>query len=350
MRQAAVDCPEFSLLLSCCAWNFAGSRDDRPELPGDLGWPDFVKLARFHRVQGLAWNALAPSAASLPPYVAETLSADARSIAATNLAISRECVELTDAFARSALPLLFVKGLTVAALAYRSPMLKMGWDIDLLIDPVDLERAAEVLAARGFSLNLPSSLAELEAWHSRSKESVWNRSDGLHVELHTRLADNHALIPSFSVRSPSQQVEIAPGARLFTLAQDELFSYLCVHGASSAWFRLKWISDLAGLIARRPVDEVDRLYRRGQELGAARAAGQALLVAHRLFQTPLPDFVIDGATRRLADAALRQLAESTEPTERPLGTWRIHWTQLLLKSGLAFKTGEIVRQARDAIR
>lgn len=345
-----IDSPEFSLLLSCCRWNFAETSDERPELRGGLDWPTFVRLARFHRVQGLTWNALAQSTASLPSDAADALSADARWIAATNLAIGRECVELTDAFARSAIPLLFVKGLSVAALAYRSPMLKMGWDIDVLIDPADLARAAEVLTARGFSLTLPSDLADLNSWHSWSKESVWDRPDGLHVELHTRLADNRTLIPGLQVRSPSRQVEFAPGMNLSTLAHDELFAYLCVHGASSAWFRLKWISDLAGLIAGQPVEEVGRLYRRAQELGAARSAGQALLVAHRLFRTVLPDFAIDSATRRLADAALRQLAQSTEPTERTLGTWRIHWTQLLLKSGFGFKTGEIVRQARDALR
>jgi hypothetical protein len=345
-----VDCPEFSLLLSCCRWNFAGVEDERTELPAGLIWPRFIELARFHRVQGLAWNALAQSGVSLPPDAADALSANARSIAATNLAIARECAELTEAFAESGTPLLFVKGLTIAALAYRSPLLKMGWDIDVLIDPADLGRAAEVLAARGFSLTLPSSLAALDSWHSWSKESVWGRPDGLHIELHTRLADNRAMIPGIWVRSPAQQVEIAPGTKLATLAGDELFAYLCVHGASSAWFRLKWISDLAGLIAGRAGGEVDRLYDRAQQLGAGRSAGQALLLSHRLFQTPRPRLAGGTATRRLADAALKQLGQSTEPTERKLGTWRIHWTQLLLQRGLGFKAGEIARQARDAIR
>lgn len=344
-----VDCPEFSLLCRCCRWNFAESDDERPEVRGGIDWSHFIKLARFHRVHGLAWNALAKSPVPLPPDVTEALSAGARSIAAMNLAIARECSELTEAFARSEIPLLFVKGLTVAALAYRSPMLKMGWDIDMLIDPADLGSAVQALHVRGFSLKLPPDGADLHAWHRRSKESVWERPDGLHVELHTRLADSHALIPGLCVRSASQQVEIGPGVRLSTLAEDELFAYLCVHGASSAWFRLKWISDLAGLIAGRPVDEVGRLYNRAQKLGAARSAGQALLVAHQLMQTPLPDFAIDVSTRHLADAALRQLAESTEPTERRLGTWRIHRTQLLLKNGLGFKVGEALRQIRAAI-
>jgi hypothetical protein len=253
--------------------------------------------------------------------------------------------------------LLFLKGLTVAALAYRSPMLKMGWDIDVLIDPSDLQRAARLLSGCGFSLRLPAELADLRSWHSTSKESVWRHPDGIHVELHTRLADNEALIPSLNVHSPTQPVEVSARVTLHTLAADQLFAYLCVHGASSLWFRLKWISDLAGLIDGRSAHELEQLYARSQELGAGRAAGQALLLADRLFGTlgdsPLRNrLTADVAVRRLAAAAFRQVAgraEPREPTAIPLGTWRIHWTQLLLLPGARFALGEVARQLRDAV-
>ena len=357
MKRVAADILEFRLLRGCCHWNFANGPDDRPDIPAKLDWGLFVRLARFHRVQGLIWKALAPTAALLPSDASDALSSDARSIAATNLAIARECTELRDAFAMSNVPLYFLKGLTVAALAYRSPMLKMGWDIDVLIDPVDLRRAASLLTARGFSLRLPASLTDLESWHLRSKESVWGRADSLHVELHTRLADNAALIPNLNVHSPSQPVEVAPGISLSTLGEDELFAYLCVHGASSAWFRLKWISDFAALLHRVPEREIRRLYARSQDLGAHRAAGQALLLADRLFGTlagsTLSDELMgDRANSWLAAAAFRQLAcrsEPREPTVVPLGTWRIHLTQLLLKRKLAFKLNELYRQLADAI-
>src|SRR6185295_8903936 len=73
LSRSAGDCPEFALLLRCCQWNFAERPDERPELSGTLDWPHFVELARFHRVQGLAWNALAQGTA--PPDAAEALSA-----------------------------------------------------------------------------------------------------------------------------------------------------------------------------------------------------------------------------------------------------------------------------------
>jgi len=316
----------------------------------DLDWNRLVNLARRHRVQGLAWNGLAQHAERLPAHVREALSSDARSIAATNLGIAAECRGLQTDFQNAGLPLLFIKGLTVGALAYRSPLLKMGWDIDLLIDPPHLETAAKLLLERGYALRLPSDLADLQHWHARSKESVWGREHSFYVELHTRLADNPRLIPRIDVHTPRQLIEVVPGVPLPTLAQDELFAYLAVHGASSAWFRLKWISDFAALLHGRDAREIERLYGRSQDLGAARAAGQALLLADSLFGTlqPLPalrgQLESDRATRLLRAAALRMMAGEHEPTERPLGTLTIHWTQLLLRRGFAYKSSELWRQ------
>lgn len=345
--------PEFPLLVSCCRWNFANAdADQRPEIPPAIDWAKFVCLARLHRVQGLAWNALAPSSARIPDDARKALSTDARAVAATNLSTARECLILREGFDRAGVALLFLKGLTVGALAYRSPLLKMGWDIDLLIDPSDLETAAGLLRGGGYALRLPADPGRLQSWHRRSKESVWHRDDRYYVELHTALADNQRLIPDLDVHSPTQMVDVTSGVALPTLEEDELFAYLAVHGASSAWFRLKWISDFAALVHGRTAADLEHLYRRSQELGAGRAAGQALLLADSLFETleGAPDLRAkldsDRSTRLLGGAAMRMMTEGErDPTERPLGTFAIHWTQFLLAPGLAYKFSELRRQA-----
>ncbi|MFL6733222.1 MAG: nucleotidyltransferase family protein [Sphingomicrobium sp.] len=339
-------------MVGCCRWNFTAADGlSQPATPNDLDWVRFVQLARYHRVQGLVWNALAQEAAAVPDYARGALTADARQIAATNLGIAKECAELREDFERSAIPLLFVKGLTVGALAYCSPMLKMGWDIDLLIDPADLRVAADLLTRRGYSLRLPSTQRQLHSWHARSKESVWIRGDCLHVELHTRLADNRHMIPGLGVHSPGQLVKVDFNLTLPTLAEDELFAYLAVHGASSAWFRLKWISDFAALVHGRDPEDIARLYSRSQEFGAGRAAGQALLLADALFDLlagapALRDNLrSERATRLLCHAALRMLTKgSREPTEQRLGTLTIHWTQFLLQRGAGYMLSELRRQ------
>ena len=346
--------PELQLAVECCRHNFLGNEGSvAPKPTAGLDWPGFLALVRFHRIQGLAWKALDDSSLA-PPEIVEALARDAEKIAADNLRAAAESRDVLDDLDAAEVPALFVKGLTGAALAYRQPLLKMSSDIDLLVAPRDVLPAGELLARRGYRLLIPTPPADVGRWHRRRKESVWARADGLTIELHSRLADNPRLIACLTVDSPSEKVVVAPGIRLPTLARDELFAYLCVHGSSSAWFRLKWISDLAGLIHGQSGEAIERLYEWSQALGAERAAGQALLLADRLFGT-LGDtdlrklFERDRPTLRLADAAFAQLTgPPVEPTSTRFGTWRIHLTQFALKRGLGFKLGEFTHQARDA--
>lgn len=323
--------------------------------PPHLDWSLFVRLVRFHRVQGLVWNSLA-SVVDIPR-PAQALATDATAIAASNLHAALECGRLADTFGGAGIDLLFIKGLTLGALAYRNGMAKTGIDIDIVIAADQLNAAICELTRVGYELIVPSGpLERLSKWHRRRKESLWrHQTNGLQLDVHTRLADHPRLIATVGASSARQRVKVAKGVELETLAADELFAYLAVHGASSAWFRLKWISDFAALLAQYESADVIRLYRRSQELGAGRAAGQALLLADRLFGTLQPlaplrgELRGDRATRYLYRATLRQLAGSAEPLEptlAPLGTFAIHWTQFLLLPGAGFKWSEFVRQAR----
>ena len=351
-------CAEFDLLVSCCRAAFDGSHAARSDCYDRVDWQRFLRLARFHRVQGLVWNSLWSAKAKVPQETARALSSDAELIIATNLKTAVEMRELHSAFDRAGVPSLFVKGLTLGALAYPSPMLKMGWDIDVLIGDRGLEKAAAELTRRGFQRMIPASSASLRTWHAHRKESLWSRpNERLHVELHTRLTENRRLIRTIGINSPTRQIEIVSGTSLPTLTKDELFAYLCVHGASSLWFRLKWITDFAALTHGWNGD-IEALYDRSQELGAGRAAAQALLLADRLYGTLAKLSSLrerlerNGANRWLMRAAMKQLAgkvEPVEPTATMFGTAAIHYSQFLLLPGPAFKLSELVRQLRAAL-
>ena len=352
--------PEFELLVEACRSAFSGEHHPCRASAEHLDSRRFVRLARFHRVQGLVLKGIAQHGTEIAPAVRRALVEDASEIAASNLRAASVCRELQEAFQSAALPLLFIKGLTLGALAYVNPSIKSSVDIDVLIDPETLSEAASLLEKRSYRLLTPErGRNRLAQWHNVHKESVWlNDLVGVRVDLHTRLADNPLLIPQIDLSSPRQTVDIGNGIHLPTLAGDELFAYLAVHGASSAWFRLKWIADFAALLGGRSAAEVARQWQRSQELGAGRAAGQALLLADELFGSlkelgELKQLLLkDRATRRLYRAALSQLAgrgEPVEPTSRRLGTAAIHWTQLLLLPGIPFKTYEFARQIRSTL-
>jgi hypothetical protein len=232
----------------------------------------------------------------------------------------------------------------------------MSSDIDILVDPKDLPRAAEILSKRGFRPTIPAAESCSPAfanWHAHVKESVWKGAGGLVVELHTRLADNPELIPSIGMDSELQLVSLAGYGSLPTLTTDDLFAYLCVHGATCVWFRLKWIVDLAALLhSAGGAASAERMYREARKRAAGRAPGQALLLADALGLVDLPSDLrreIDGdrVTRTLARAALRELLHAAEPTQRPLGTGPTHLSQLFLSEGWLFTLSEAKRQVRE---
>ncbi len=255
---------------------------------------------------------------------------------------------------------MFIKGLAVARLAYGNPFLKMSWDLDLLVPSSRITEAAALLGTMGYRLVVPDTTdpATLAAWHRRRKESVWVHDGiGLHLELHGRLAESPRLIPQIGLSSPRQEVEVAAGIVLPTLAPDPLFAYLCVHGSSSGWHRLKWLADLAGLVDGLGEGELRRLYTASQALGADRAAGQALLLLRLLFDIPIGidlarQLERDRPTRWLVRIALAQMAgrrDLKEPTEIRFGTLTIHLSQMLLMRGWTGAAREGWRRGRQII-
>jgi hypothetical protein len=347
---------EFQLVAACCRRPADAAADARIlGLARGADWPLVVRIAERHRVQGLVWDGLRRAGADPAPAEAERLRAAAGRIARQSLILTAESLRLKGLFAGAGIDLLFVKGVTLGQLAWGSIGLKMGWDIDLLVPGADVEAAAALLEKAGYTLVTPEgpqARAKLPFWHRHWKESVWADARGLTVELHTALSDNPRLLRGVGIDSPRQDVAVGGAGTLATLGSEPLFAYLAIHGGSSAWFRLKWIADVGALVATMPREDIEPLYRAAVGLGADRAAALALLLCHRLFETPMPPALLtelrrERTTRWMLALSLRKLAgrsESRELDATRLGTATIHLLQLGLHKGLGFKFGELRRQ------
>ncbi|WP_309611053.1 nucleotidyltransferase family protein [Sphingomonas sp.] len=349
----------FDLLVECCRQSFSAADPARLGWAmADVDWSLFLALARRHRVEGLTAEGLRSGRTLVPATIVASLADDSTRIARDGLASAVECNRLTTAFAAASVPLLFIKGLTLARLAYPNPFVKMGWDIDLLVDPADVGRAASVLDRLGYRAQTPADADAVVRWHRTNKESVWRC--GVHfVELHSRLTDNHRTIPKITVHSQRQSVEVAPGMILPTLARDELFAYLTVHGGSSNWFRLKWACDLAAVVRDCDPQQLACLVAHARTLGAGRAPAQAILLCAALFGGVFAEaaarlgLASNPVNRWLAASAMTELVGKQahhEPTERRLGTLRMHLTHLWLGSGWTYPAHEVARKVAEQFR
>ena len=279
----------------------------RAAASGPLDWPRFLRVARRHQVIGLVHDGLTQARPDVPPEIAREIGAQAATLVRENLAMAREALRLQRLFDDADLPVLFVKGAALAVLAFGNLGLRSGQDIDLLVAYETLPAATALILRAGYRRFDPPpdiSDAQLRLLMPLRKDLGFvHQATGLRIELHWRLFLNPHAMAETSIMAASRVVPLAGAAGLRTLGEEDLFAYLCMHGALHWWNRLKWLADVNALLASTPEDGVERLVRAAEARGAGRAAAQALLLCRRLLRTPLPAST-DGHARQKRHGAL----------------------------------------------
>lgn len=290
-----------------------------------------LRLATTHRIEGLVELGLREAGVVLPPAAQMALTKRAGRRRKQLMALAGEETRLASAFAAAGLDCLFLKGATLALRAYGNLAYKSSKDIDLLINPGAIDATARLLRSHGYRLAQFDDTLDVRAakrWMAATKETSWiHDARQIELELHITLADGPNLIPDIGLRSARQPIEFVPGKPVETLADAELFTYLCVHGTGHGWERLKWLTDLAALIEAMPIP-VEQLHRRAIAMGAGHCSGVALYLAATLLGTNVPPAVINAVCRersgrrliRMALVLIRAGADRREDKRRPINT------------------------------
>ena len=341
-----MDSPEFLLAAACCRWPASAARDAavRTAAAPVRDWDAFLRFVGRHRVIGLVHDALPAAGVVLPAGVAAKLAARNKAAVRRNLLLLDELFLLKRAFDAAGIAFLVLKGAALAQLAYGAATGKQTRDIDLLVAPDDAKAAFDVLKRQGYAPMPPAvgiSDVQFRALLRYYREIDLARpGSNLPVELQWRAADNPTLLDGVDARSPAQDVALAEGFLVRTLAADDLFAYLCVHGAYHHWSRLKWLADLNAMMTATAAD-VTRLYRHAQNIGAGLCAGQALLLCRRLFDLPVPTKIaaeLEGDRRvsRLMNIALRAMTEPLVADKRMRAVSAGIYAQFLFGRGWRF--------------
>lgn len=304
---------EFRLVAACCRPrslpDFVALIEARAATPFDVD--RVLTLARRHRVEGFVEDGLGRARVTLPDAAAHVLNSRARQSRQQMLRNAAEEVRIERLLRAAGLAPVFVKGASLAMLAHGSLAQKTAWDIDLLIEPGALADARRVLTDAGYRLELPDIIepAQIETFFRRNKETLWlNAARDTALELHTALVETPTMLAG--VRSPwsVQTVQIGSGATITTLARPQLAAYLCVHGTGHCWARLKWLTDVAALVAQSNAPD---FFASATHLGAASSAATALRLCAEVLDMPdAARAANDSATTRwLCAASLKTLGK-----------------------------------------
>jgi Uncharacterised nucleotidyltransferase len=347
--------PELRLVAACAMWPPSDRRTEtvRTVAAGPIDWPRVLRVARRHQVIGLVHEGLTRVQPDVPSEIAGEIGARASTLVRENLAIARESLRLQRLFDDADLPVLVVKGAALAMLAFSNLGLRSAQDIDLLVAYETLPAATELILGAGYCrYDPPPDISDTQlrlVMPLRKDLAFVHQATGLQVELHWRLFLNpHAMVEPSTIAS-SRVVPLAGGAGLRTLGEEDLFAYLCMHGALHWWNRLKWLADVNALIASKPEDGVERLVRAAEARGAGRAAAQALLLCRKLFQTPLPTSLTatldKNVTMRWLEAtAVKAMTTGHgehDPHEVRFGTTRGSLSTFLLSRGWRYQLAEL---------
>jgi hypothetical protein len=347
--------PEFRLAAACVMWPPSDRRIEaiRAAASGPLDWPRLLRVALRHRVVGLVHDGLTRAQPGVPPEIAHEIGAQSAQRVGENLAMAAEALRLQRLFDEAGLPVLFVKGASLAMLAFGTLSLSSGQDIDLLVPLETLPAASALMARAGYRrfdppLEVNDALLRL-LLPLRKDLGFVHQATGLRIELHWRLFLNPYAMAEASLMTASRVVLLSGTQGLRTLGEEDLFAYLCMHGALHWWNRLKWLADISALLAAAEEGGVERLVRAAEARGAGRAAAQALLLCRRLLGMPLPARLMEtlgssAADRWLEATALKAMTRGQgedDPHDTRFGTTRGSLSTFLLSRSWRYWLAEL---------
>lgn len=341
--------PELSLMLSCL--QVSPDPEEIAALSHEVtDWDAFVSWwLRRHRTLPLVYGCLSRYAwTEVPAGVRAQLRQRFEGNVRRNMSNAAALVQTGRLLSDENVSCLAFKGPTLALRGYGNLNRRHAGDIDVLVDPSQIERAEAVLQAAGYRLIEPDfqmSPRQRKVYESIFHHVVYRAPDGeTEVELHWRLIANRFLLPvSFDELWKRSRRQTIGGHAVRTLSDADTGLHLLSHGAYCAWFRLFWLCDIAAFMTKPERDWTEMLDH-ASEGGLSRPALQGALLAHQLLRCPVPDSVLERALRdskvnRLSRLVVERLVKRYDPYRPTVREWLCDslFYLPLLRRDLAYK-------------
>jgi hypothetical protein len=265
----------------------------RQRVQESIDWGIVLDLAWYHGVGPLLYRNLSTLCSDLVPAEPLTrLRQRTQAGALLNRVLAQELVVLYEEFAAHGVPVIPIKGATLAVSAYGDLTLRDFSDLDLLVPKGSIAEVEAVLLAQGYERtdsSTHSGETDHEEWpfHGFIKKGTLFRLD-----LQWVMVDQHFV---FQLDRPEfwQRRTTVPLANktVQELAPEDLLIVLCVHGSKHAWEQLKWVCDVAELLRSHQRLDWEQILSSASNWRCRRLVYIGLSLAHRLLDAPLPEAV-----------------------------------------------------------
>jgi hypothetical protein len=289
----------------------------------ELDWDEYLRLVERHRTSALSCAALkrVPGIA-IPEATLGDLkrrSNASRVRAALHLHLLKGILKALNTAGIASMPW---KGPLLSMDLYGDPGLRESKDLDLLVAHTDIAAARRCLEQIGWrpqrdDSHLTPKSSEFLMRHDYVVEYIHETHQCV-LELHWRTLGDSSDGPSR--RSEASYWSQWQGCSFLKMNAVDLTIDLCEHGCGHAWFRAKWLGDIARILAAEHVS-AEALLERARESGREKLVLQTLKLLGDAYGLPLPDsvdrelvdldpFLVQWAIQKLTNPAETRLALS----------------------------------------
>ena len=296
----------------------ASSTPHQPDLPEAIPWSGMARLARNYGLGPLLHAAIQENGLDVPREIGDPLKEAYYRLAAANAVRFQELAKVLATLSAAGIPVLVLKGALLAETVYGNLALRPMSDLDLLIPRERIHEIPQVLAPLGYRLSAG------EAGYSFAYDTLFcgeiilcKDTPVLPVVLdvhwhllavewfhHTGRVDLEALWETVC----PLRIDGTPARQL--CPEDNLL-HLCLHaGISHSYVYLLNLIDIDHAISIYRDLDWDRFLQRARDFQVRSAAYFGLRFTRDLFDTPIPDRVLNAlrpgrfrcwGVRRLAD-------------------------------------------------
>ncbi len=235
-------------------------------LASPLQWPMVLERAYAHQVYPLLYrNLRLLGFPGVPPAVQTELKSAYLANALRNQLFAEELARLLKLLGEAGIPVIPLKGVTLAQSLYGDPAARVCSDIDILVPPTKVAQAIDWILASGYRSDFNDSFfLKVVQRHGRHYDAVQDLWAGCRSQ-------------SFL------------GVPAYSLTPEWEFLYLCIHATDHEWRSLKWLVDIHEIASSGLVDW-QCVMKKTEEFEVGLAVRQTLAACSHLLGTRLPAY------------------------------------------------------------
>jgi len=283
---------EFRLILAYLSATDADTRkrDIERLLQQKPAWDEFLSLCMRHKVaQQIYYRMDSEEKAALPESVSAELKDHYQKNRRRAMEFISETIRLLGIFKKNRISVLSIKGPELAQWVYGDVGVRHVGDLDLLISPEDFDKADRLIQEEAYEAVTAGLIHKNQLKRLMPDAEYYSYRRRIYIELHWRLTPRKLLPLSPTELFNHSITNKIGGFPVQTLGPEDRILHLLVHGSDHAWFRLKWLNDMAYILTHHGTLDWARIADRVESLGLDRVLHQTLYLAHGLFDVSIPD-------------------------------------------------------------